>query len=55
LQGLPKVGPTIAKRLIEHFKSVRNVINADIEELKRIEGLGAVSAQAIRNALDREI
>jgi len=55
LQGLPKVGPTIAKRLMSHFKSVRKVLNADIKELMQVEGIGAVSAQTIRNVLDREI
>ena len=55
LQGLPKIGPTIAKRLMGHFKSVRKVMNADIKELMQVEGIGAVSAQTIRNVLDREI
>lgn len=30
LQGFPKVGPMMAKRLIEHFKSVSNIMNASI-------------------------
>ncbi|RPI77443.1 MAG: hypothetical protein EHM45_09065 [Desulfobacteraceae bacterium] len=55
LQGLPKVGPTIAKRLMGRFKTVRKVMNADIEELMQVEGIGAVSAQTIRNVLDKEI
>jgi Fanconi anemia group M protein len=55
LQGLPKVGPTTAKRLLERFKSVKNVINAPIEELQQVEGIGVVSAKAIRDALDREM
>jgi Fanconi anemia group M protein len=55
LQGLPKVGPAIAKRLLEHFKSVRKTINAPIEELMQVEGIGTVSAQTIRNVLDKEV
>lgn len=55
LQGLPKIGPIIAKRLMDRFKSVRNVMNADIDELKQVEGVGLVSAQTIRNILDKEI
>ena len=30
LQGLPQIGPVLAKRLIQHFKSVSNVMNASI-------------------------
>ena len=52
LQGLPKVGPTMAKRLLKHFRSVSNVMNATVEDLMRIEGLGKVSAEKIREVLD---
>jgi DNA excision repair protein ERCC-4 len=52
LQGLPKVGPTVAKRLLEYFGSVSNVINAPEEELMRVDGIGRVSAKTIREVLD---
>jgi len=52
LQGLPKVGPTVAKRLLEHFGSVLNAINAPVEELMRVDGIGRVSAETIREVLD---
>jgi Fanconi anemia group M protein len=55
LQGLPKVGPTMAKRLLEHFKSVSNVINATVEDLVRVEGVGEVSAEKIREVIDAEV
>jgi DNA excision repair protein ERCC-4 len=54
LQGLPKVGPTVAKRLLEHFHSVRQIMNASVEELIAVEGIGMVSAKAIREVLDSE-
>lgn len=54
LQGLPQVGPLLAKRLIEHFRSVSRVMNASIEELTEIDGLGRVSAEKIREVLDEE-
>jgi len=38
LQGLPKVGPTVAKRLLEHFGSVSNAMNASVEDLTQVEG-----------------
>jgi len=52
LQGLPKVGPTVAKRLLEHFGCVSNVVNAPVEELMRVDGIGRVSAKTIREVLD---
>jgi Fanconi anemia group M protein len=54
LQGLPKVGPTMAKRLLVHFKTVSNVINATVEDLMKVEGIGKVSAEKIRAVLDIE-
>lgn len=55
LQGLPKVGPNMAKRLLKHFKSVSSVINATVEDLMEIEGVGRISAEKIREVIDAEV
>lgn len=52
LQGLPNVGPMLAKRLIKHFKSVSRIMTASIEELVKVEGIGRTSAERIREVLD---
>jgi DNA excision repair protein ERCC-4 len=52
LQGLPKVGPTVAKRLLEYFGSVSGVMNATVESLMQVDGIGRVSAEKIRQVLD---
>lgn len=54
LQGLPKVGPMMAKKLLEQFKSVFNVTSATVEELMEVEGVGRISAEKIREVLDSE-
>ncbi len=54
LQGLPQVGPTVARRLLEHFGSVSKMMQASIEELMRVEGIGKASAKKIRDILDAE-
>jgi len=54
LQGLPKVGPTVAKRLLEHFGSVSNAMNARVEDLVQVDGIGRISAKRIREVLDTE-
>ncbi len=40
LEGLPNVGEVLARNLLEHFGSVRAVLNASEEELKRVPGIG---------------
>jgi DNA excision repair protein ERCC-4 len=54
LQGLPQVGPTVARRLLDHFGSVSKMMQASIEELMRVEGMGKASAKKIRDVLDAE-
>ena len=55
LQGLPKVGPKIAKRLLRHFKSISKVMNASAQDLSKIDGIGKISAEKIREVLDTEV
>jgi ERCC4-type nuclease len=55
IQGLPQVGPTMAKRLLEHFGSAAKIMNATVSELMRVEGIGQVASKAIRAILDEEI
>ena len=54
LQGLPQIGPMLAKRLLKHFKSVSKIMNASTEELREIDGIGNVAANQIRKLLDSE-
>jgi len=55
LQGLPKVGPKIAKRLLKHFKSVSKVMSASVQDLSKIDGIGKISAEKVREVLDAEV
>ncbi|MBI4768586.1 MAG: hypothetical protein HY787_29035 [Deltaproteobacteria bacterium] len=54
LQGLPQVGPTVARRLLDHFGSVSKMMQTSIEELMRVEGIGKDIAKKIRDVLDAE-
>ena len=48
LQGLPGIGPKIAKRMLEHFGSVEKIITASEHELSCVEGIGRKKASMIR-------
>lgn len=38
IESFPGIGPKTARKLLEHFRSIKNIINASEEELKSIIG-----------------
>jgi DNA excision repair protein ERCC-4 len=52
LQGLPNVGPTLSKKLLYHFQSVRKVMTANETELLKVKGIGKKKAMLIKKVLD---
>ena len=46
-ESLPNIGPVSAKKLLKHFKTVKNLINASKKELKDVEGIGEKTAANI--------
>lgn len=52
--SLPGVGPTLAKPLLEKFKTVRKVFNATDENLQKIDLIGEKKAKRIRDILDKD-
>ena len=53
LQGLPGIGPKIAKKMLEHFGSIETVITASEEALANVEGIGKKKAVKIREIVSR--
>lgn len=51
LQGLPGIGPSTAKRMLEYFGSVEKVFTADELELICVEGIGKKKAAKIREII----
>ncbi len=47
VEGLPSVGDTLARNLLEHFGTVQAVFNATEEELKRVAKIGDMKAAEI--------
>ncbi|MBN1160233.1 MAG: DEAD/DEAH box helicase [Candidatus Diapherotrites archaeon] len=52
IEGLPGVGPTLAKQLLKHFGSVKAVITASERELLQAEGIGPQRAKEIKRVTD---
>jgi len=54
VEGLPDVSSILAKRLLFHFGTVRNVMMAGMEELMEVEGIGKKKAMKITEVMDAE-
>ncbi len=54
VSSLPNVGLNLAKELLTHFKSVKNIVNASEEDLKKVDGVGDKKAKAIKDAVEKE-
>jgi Fanconi anemia group M protein len=54
VSSLPNVGLQLAKELLQHFKSVKNIVNASEDHLKQVEGVGDKKAKAIKDAVEKE-
>ncbi len=55
LQGLPGVGKDRAKQLLDKFETVENIMKASYDDLQKIEGIGAKTAENIRNMVSEEL
>lgn len=38
LEGFPNIGPATAKKLLKHYKTLKQIINTELEELKKLIG-----------------
>ena len=47
LEGFPGIGPKTAKKLLEEFKTIKEIINAPLEELQKILGKKAESVKIL--------
>ena len=51
IESLPGIGPSMAKSLLKHFKSVKKIFNASKQQLKEVEGIGEKRAKEIINTI----
>jgi Fanconi anemia group M protein len=51
VESLPRIGPGLAKRLLEQFKTVEKVMTAPEAKLQKVEKIGEKKAKEIRRVL----
>ena len=50
---IPRLPPSIAERLIEHFGSLQALLSAGVDDLTAVDGVGEWRAKAVRESLSR--
>jgi ERCC4-type nuclease len=51
VESLPNVGPVNARKLLEEFGSVEEIVNASEEDLQKVDGIGKKIARSIRKVV----
>ena len=54
VSSLPNVGMNLAKDLLTEFKTVKNIVNASEQELKKVDNLGEKKAAKLKEVFERE-
>ncbi|MBM3200598.1 hypothetical protein FJZ53_06685, partial [Candidatus Woesearchaeota archaeon] len=52
IESLPNIGPSLAKSLLKEFKTVKSIINANHDDLQKVENLGQKKAADIKRIVD---
>lgn len=54
VEGFPNIGPKLAENLLERFGTIKELVNADLEELKEVEKIGEKTAKKIKGILEKK-
>ncbi|MBW2973248.1 DEAD/DEAH box helicase [Candidatus Woesearchaeota archaeon] len=54
VSALPNVGPSAAKELLKHMKTIKNIINADEKDLKKVNKVGEKIAKGIKDVVEKD-
>lgn len=53
ISSIPQIGPNLSKPMLLHFKTIRNLANADIDDLLKVEKIGPEKAKKIYDILNK--
>ena len=53
LSKVPRMPSNIVENLVDSFKSFQHILDADIESLDEVDGIGEVRARTIKQSLKR--
>jgi len=53
LESFPGIGPTLAERLLEKFKTLKNIFNASSNELIEVKGMNKKIIKNLKDILER--
>ncbi len=54
IECLPSIGPTLAKKLLKQFGSVKKIMGASEKRLQKIDNIGEKKAKRIREVIDAD-
>ena len=54
ISSIPGIGPALAKELLNHFRTVQNVMTASEQQLAHVGKIGPRTAKKIRDIVERE-
>jgi Fanconi anemia group M protein len=54
ISSLPGINLTLAKPLLKHFKTIKNLVNATEKELQEVEKIGSLKAKQIKDVVEGE-
>jgi len=54
VSALPSIGPHLAQDLLKYFKTIKNLANADEEELKKVPKVGPTIAKKIKDLFEQK-
>ena len=54
VSSLPGMGIALAKPMLKHFKTIKNIVNADLKELQEVEKIGPSKAKQIKDVVETE-
>lgn len=54
ISGFPNINVKLSRRILNEFKTIKGFINANDEQLRKVEGIGREKAKKIKEIVDKE-